>query len=55
MIAHLKGKLEHIDKDHVVIEVNGVGYRVNLSPAVLNRLPKVGSDLLAVEIGRAHV
>ncbi|MBI5699795.1 Holliday junction branch migration protein RuvA [Candidatus Saganbacteria bacterium] len=46
MIAHLKGKLEHIDKDHIVIEVNGVGYRVNLSPTVLSRLPKVGSELM---------
>jgi len=46
MIAHLKGILEHIDKDHIVVEVAGVGYRVNLSPAVLNRLPKAGSELL---------
>lgn len=31
MIAFLKGKLVHKDPTHVVIDVNGVGYQVNIS------------------------
>jgi Holliday junction DNA helicase RuvA len=31
MIAFLKGKLVHLDPTHVVIDVNGVGYHVNIS------------------------
>jgi Holliday junction DNA helicase RuvA len=31
MIAFLKGKLVHKDPAHVVIDVNGVGYHVNIS------------------------
>lgn len=31
MIAYLKGKLVHKDPTHAIIEVNGVGYQVNIS------------------------
>src|SRR6218665_2739778 len=31
MIAYLKGKLAHKEPTHVIIEVNGVGYHVNIS------------------------
>lgn len=31
MIAFLKGKLVHKEPTHVIIEVNGVGYQVNIS------------------------
>ncbi len=31
MIAYLKGKLIHKDPAHAIIEVNGVGYQVNIS------------------------
>lgn len=31
MIAYLKGKLAHKEPTHVIIEVNGVGYFVNIS------------------------
>jgi len=31
MIAFLKGRLVHRDPTHVVIDVNGVGYQVNIS------------------------
>jgi len=45
MISHLNGTLEHIDKKHVVIDVGGVGYKVNLPTAALFRLPKVGEKI----------
>ena len=31
MIAYLKGKLAHKEPTHVIIEVNGIGYHVNIS------------------------
>jgi holliday junction DNA helicase RuvA len=31
MIAYLKGKLIHKDPSHAIVEVNGVGYQVNIS------------------------
>ena len=31
MIAFLKGKLVHKDPTYVVIDVNGMGYHVNIS------------------------
>ncbi|MFA5112981.1 MAG: Holliday junction branch migration protein RuvA [Candidatus Margulisiibacteriota bacterium] len=45
MIAHLQGILEHVDQGHVVIEVGGIGYRVNVPSAVLARLPQVGQQV----------
>jgi Holliday junction DNA helicase RuvA len=31
MIAYLKGKLVHKDPTHLIIDVNGIGYHVNIS------------------------
>jgi Holliday junction DNA helicase RuvA len=31
MIAYLKGKLTHKEPTHIIVEVNGVGYQVNIS------------------------
>jgi Holliday junction DNA helicase RuvA len=45
MISHLNGILEHIDKNHVVVDVNGVGYKVFLPTAALAHLPKVGEKM----------
>ncbi|MDI6731465.1 MAG: Holliday junction branch migration protein RuvA [Candidatus Margulisbacteria bacterium] len=45
MISHLNGTLEHVDKNHVVVDVGGVGYKVFLPTAALARLPKVGEKI----------
>jgi Holliday junction DNA helicase RuvA len=45
MISHLKGTLEHVDHDHVVIEVENVGYRVNVPTSALNHLPPLGEKV----------
>jgi len=45
MISHLKGILEHTDKNHVVVEVGSVGYHVNVPPSTLPQLPKVGEEI----------
>ena len=45
MISHLNGILEHIDKNHVVVDVNNIGYRVNVAAATIARSPKVGETV----------
>ena len=45
MISHLYGILEHIDKDHVVIDVGNVGYKVHVPSTVLSRLPQTGDKV----------
>lgn len=34
MIAHLRGVIDFISKDHLIVDVNGVGYRVYVPAAV---------------------
>ena len=45
MIAHIKGNLEHIYDKSVVVDAQGVGYLVYVSPSTLARLPSVGTDV----------
>jgi len=45
MISHLIGILEHIDQNHVVIEVGGIGYHVKVPASVLSRLPQAGEKI----------
>jgi Holliday junction DNA helicase RuvA len=49
MIAKLKGRIEAIGEDHVVIDVGGVGYLVQCSAKTLARLPPMG-EAVALEI-----
>lgn len=45
MISHLNGLIEHIDQNHVVLDVNNVGYHVKVPSSVLGRLPGVGEKV----------
>lgn len=45
MISHICGVLEHIEKDRVVIDVNGVGYEIILSTSSRTGLPKIGGTI----------
>ena len=45
MIAYLKGSLEEVCEDYLVIEVNGIGYQVKVSGRVLEGLPSLGSEV----------
>lgn len=45
MISHLKGILDHLDKNHIVVDVGNVGYHVNVPPSTLAKLPKVGEEV----------
>lgn len=41
MFAYLKGTLEHIGENYIIIDVNGVGYRVYTSLATIQKLPPI--------------
>lgn len=45
MYAHLHGELARVEADYVVIDVNGVGYKVHPPLAVIHQLPPVGEEV----------
>ncbi|MCE5200275.1 MAG: Holliday junction branch migration protein RuvA [Armatimonadota bacterium] len=45
MIAHLHGELARIEADYVVIDVNGVGYKVYPPLAIITQLPQIGDEV----------
>ena len=45
MIATLSGTLKSISKSEIVLEVNGVGYLLNVSSKVISSLDDIGSKL----------
>ncbi len=42
MIAQLTGVIARTEADYVVIDVNGVGYKVNMPLSILAQMPQVG-------------
>ncbi len=42
MIAYVNGIVENIEEDNVVLDVNGIGYNVNISGSTAARLPGIG-------------
>ena len=45
MIASLKGTLRSIGKTDIILEVNGVGYLLNVSSKLISSLDDIGSKL----------
>lgn len=45
MTAYLKGTLEEINSDYIVVDVNNIGYQVKVSLRVIEGLPCVGSNI----------
>ena len=45
MIASLKGVLKSIGKSDIIIEVNGIGYLLNVSSKLISSLGDIGSNL----------
>lgn len=45
MIAYLKGILEEIGNDYIVVDVNNIGYQVKVSLRVIEGLPGLGSQI----------
>ena len=44
MFAYIKGILEAKANDYVVIDVNGVGYKINAPLTTINKLGEIGSN-----------
>lgn len=45
MIRYIKGMLEMIEEDAVILDNHGIGYRILVSPAMLDSLPAMGSEM----------
>lgn len=45
MYAYIKGKLEYRHNDYIVVEANGVGYRINTSLGTIESASQIGSEI----------
>lgn len=45
MIAFLRGDLEYVSTDYVIVAVGGIGYNVFVSGKVLEELPRTGEEV----------
>lgn len=45
MIAYIKGAIVHKDTKQVIIDVNGIGYAVEVTPRVITGLPPIGETV----------
>ncbi|MBP3338833.1 MAG: Holliday junction branch migration protein RuvA [Lachnospiraceae bacterium] len=45
MIAFVKGEVEYIGADILVINVGGIGYNVFISGKILNNMPSIGEEI----------
>lgn len=45
MIAYLKGTLEEVGEDYILVEVNNIGYQVKVSLRVIEGLPSLGKEI----------
>ena len=45
MIAYVKGTLEEIGSDYIIVDVNNIGYQVKVSLRVIEGLPGIGSQV----------
>ena len=45
MISYIKGVLAHKDEKQVTIDVNGVGYAVDVPPSTVTDLPPIGDSV----------
>ena len=55
MIGKLKGIIDSYGEDHIIVDVNGVGYVVHCSARTLQALPPTGDPVsLAIAVTHAH-
>ncbi len=45
MIAYIKGRLEAKSSNYVVIDINGVGYKIFMSGTAISELPEIGEEV----------
>lgn len=46
MYEYIKGSYIGINKDYVIVENNGIGYKVFTSGATMSSMPKIGEDVM---------
>ncbi len=46
MIGFVRGKLFQINEDNVLLDCSGIGYIVNIYPALVSELPPVGENII---------
>ncbi|AOZ75554.1 ATP-dependent DNA helicase RuvA [Clostridium pasteurianum] len=46
MYTYIKGIFIGIDKDYIIIENNGIGYKIYVSGSTIAAMPKTGEDVL---------
>ena len=45
MIAYIKGVIAHKDTKQVIVDVNGIGYAIDVTPRVIPGLPSIGETV----------
>lgn len=45
MISYIKGKLEYIGEDLIVVDNNDIGYEIRIPLSVISNLPHIGEDI----------
>lgn len=45
MIGYIKGTVESVDKDKIILECNGIGYNIFVTATLLNNIYEEGMDL----------
>ncbi len=45
MIAFIKGELEYISEECIVVEAGGIGYEIRVPASILEELPNVGEEI----------
>lgn len=45
MIAYIKGKVEYIADNYIIVDVNGIGYKINTSVSTIEKIPSIGCEI----------
>ena len=45
MIGYIKGTVESVDKDKIILECNGIGYNIFVTATLLNNIYEEGMEL----------
>ena len=46
MYAYLKGIVQDIREDSMILEVNQIGYNIKIAPAAMNPVPSIGDEMV---------
>lgn len=45
MISYIKGTLQYLTENDVIVEAGGIGYQISVSPVTLSKLPEIESEV----------